>query len=111
MEDLVVRTAAQRSDESDIVVDVLEYVDTQERVEVYVLIQHVGVDIVYAFALPASRQREGLLRHLIADKGTIGQESLELHDDLAGAAADFRDPRGAEVISAKDVVNLSGFPR
>src|SRR5690349_13817042 len=89
----------------------LEHVNAKERVEVNVLVQHVRVDIMQAFALAASRQREGLLRHLIADERTFGQVSLELYEDLAGAAAYFGNPQGLEIVAAKDVVNFLSLPR
>src|ERR1700738_2059640 len=78
MKDLAVRITTERLDESDIVVNMLEHIDAQEGVEVNVLVQHVRVDKMHTFALAASRQRERLLRHLIADERTFGQVSLEL---------------------------------
>ena len=108
MKNLVVCETAQRFDKSDVVIHMLKHVDAQERVEVDSLVQHVRVDEVHALAFAASRQREGLLRHLIADERTFGKTSLELHEDFAGAAADFPDPRGVKVV-AKDSWIFSAF--
>ena len=88
----------------------LEYINAQQGVEVDVLVQHVGVDIMQAGTFALSRQLEGLPGHLIADESAFGQESLELHQYLARATADFCDPGRIEIVSAQGAAYLGGLP-
>src|SRR5258706_9171449 len=110
VKNLVIGVAADRFDKSDIVVDMLEHINAQQRVEVDVFVQHVGVDVVYAGTFALSRQLEGLTGHFIANEGAFGQESFELHQYLACAAANFCNPGGIEIVSAKGAAYLVGLP-